>query len=512
MQNFGSQAYFRVKLNLKVVDKVVDGSGYKITQQIDEELALIKEVKAMAQEAHAEKNTHKKNTNKIRAWRINVKMALQKQEESRLHSIEKQTYELALNRYTEKLNDVLAIELQVDSKQTAKRTLNTLTQLMQQAENSKSRLEELASKVSPEAAEVLLEEVDYYKSNLLRNYTETQEWIAKKDKSFEVVQVVDEDKLALNQQLKERVDNIVSVLNNRVGLTLYKAQTTRNQLNVVATADAYDQYQRWLSRLNYKLHDLENRSYMSYEKVSFADFKRALGMVLMFGNLDYSEEAYQAYLANEPLKKGDSKLAELESRYLNPLPFKLHKTTKRVRKAKDIEPLLISAYPDIRDVDVHDVEDGIPEDVLAELNHFSSGAYNRTSENTDRINEIASQFNLPDIELETETVALSADFNRKVTQLLDLANQVGQGQRNSIRGLRYIMQFKVKTERLIGATDKQIVAFNNAYLEFERASNNLENWIKTAWWQFGGQGERDKRVWSPKKGRTTSLPSLRKKK
>ena len=112
MQNFGSQAYFRVDLNLKVVDKMVDGSGYKITQQIEEELALIKEVKAMAQEAHAEKNTHKKNTNKIRAWRINVKMALQKQEESRLHSIEKQTYELALNRYTEKLNDVLAIGIQ----------------------------------------------------------------------------------------------------------------------------------------------------------------------------------------------------------------------------------------------------------------------------------------------------------------------------------------------------------------------------------------------------------------
>ena len=83
-----SQTCSRVDLNLKVVDKMADGSGYKITQQIEEELALIKEVKAMAQEAHAEKNTHKKNTNKIRAWRINVKMALQKQEESRLHSIE----------------------------------------------------------------------------------------------------------------------------------------------------------------------------------------------------------------------------------------------------------------------------------------------------------------------------------------------------------------------------------------------------------------------------------------
>ena len=321
-----SQICSRVDLNLKVVDKVVDGSGYKITQQIEEELALIKEVKAMAQEAHAEKNTHKKNTNKIRAWRINVKMALQKQEESRLHSIEKQTYELALNRYTEKLNDMLAIKLSVDSKQKAKQALTTLTQLMQQAENSKPKLEELATKVSPEAAETLLEEVNYYKSNLLKNYTDIQEWITENNNSYEMIKVADEDNIALNQQLKERADNIVSVLNNRVGLTLYKTQTTRNQLDIVATDDAYDQYQRWLSRLNYKLHDLENNSYMSYEKVSFADFKRALGMVLMFGNLDYSEEAYQAYLANEPLKKGDSKLAELESRYLNPLPFKLHKT------------------------------------------------------------------------------------------------------------------------------------------------------------------------------------------
>ena len=98
---------------------MADGSGYKITQQIEEELALIKEVKAMAQEAHAEKNTHKENTNKIRAWRVKVKMALRKQEENRLHSIEKQTYELALNRYTEKLNDMLAIKLSVDSKQKA---------------------------------------------------------------------------------------------------------------------------------------------------------------------------------------------------------------------------------------------------------------------------------------------------------------------------------------------------------------------------------------------------------
>lgn len=488
---------------------MADGSGYKITQQIEEELALIKEVKAMAQEAHAEKNTHKKNTNKIRAWRVKVKMALQKQEESRLNSIEKQAHELALNRYTEKLNDMLAIKLLVDSKQKAKQTLTTLTQLMQQAENSKPKLEELATKVSPEAAETLLEEVNYYKSNLLKNYTDIQEWITENNNSYEMIKVADEDNIALNQQLKERADNIVSVLNNRVGLTLYKTQTTRNQLDIVATDDAYDQYQRWLSRLNYKLHDLENNSYMSYEKLDFNEFKRTLGVVLMFGNLDYSDEAYQAYLDNEPLKKGDSKLAELESRYLNPLPFKLHKTTKRVRQAKNIDPLSIYSYPDIRNIDVHDVEDGIPEDVLAELNHFSSGAYNRTSENTGRINEIASKFNLPDIELEIETVALSADFNRKVAQLLDFANQVGQGQRNSIRGLRYIMQFKVKTERLIGATDKQVVAFNNAYLEFERASNNLENWIKSAWWQFGGQGERDKRVWSPKKGRTTSLPSLK---
>ena len=342
---------------------MADGSGYKITQQIEEELALIKEVKAMAQEAHAEKNTHKKNTNKIRAWRVKVKMALQKQEESRLNSIEKQAYELALNRYTEKLNDMLAIKLLVDSKQKAKQTLTTLTQLMQQAENSKPKLEELATKVNPEAAETLLEEVNYYKSNLLKNYTDIQEWITENNNSYEMIKVADEDNIALNQQLKERADNIVSVLNNRVGLTLYKTQTTRNQLDIVATDDAYDQYQRWLSRLNYKLHDLENNSYMSYEKLDFNEFKLTLGVVLMFGNLDYSDEAYQAYLDNEPLKRGDSKLAELENRYLSPLPFKLHKTTKRVRKAKDIEPLLISAYPDSRDVDVHDVEDGIPEGV-----------------------------------------------------------------------------------------------------------------------------------------------------
>ena len=40
MQNMNSQIHSRVKINSKVVLKMADGSGYKITQEIEEEIAL----------------------------------------------------------------------------------------------------------------------------------------------------------------------------------------------------------------------------------------------------------------------------------------------------------------------------------------------------------------------------------------------------------------------------------------------------------------------------------------
>lgn len=131
---------------------------------------------------------------------------------------------------------------------------------------------------------------------------------------------------------------------------------------------------------------------------------------------------------------------------------------------------------------------GLPASILAELHDYSTGTFDRTTANADRINEIARTYQTPPIEFEqvgsSEANQISKD---KIMQLTDVLNQFNRKTTKS--GMTINLQSA--SMRLLKGQDKSFRALNNAYDEFEAEVQQVNNWVAETWYQFGGTPTND---------------------
>lgn len=148
-------------------------------------------------------------------------------------------------------------------------------------------------------------------------------------------------------------------------------------------------------------------------------------------------------------------------------------------------------------------EDVLPSPVADELLEYAKGAYPNTISNAERINQIADRYDTLHIELDNQTS--DVDYNPVLTALDNLfeASNAFGSQDHSATGQGVIKAFKSQIkatyDAVVAVTRVEDLAENkqlldnmkSAFSELDASSTTLQEWLSTAFWQYGGKGDGD---------------------
>lgn len=148
-------------------------------------------------------------------------------------------------------------------------------------------------------------------------------------------------------------------------------------------------------------------------------------------------------------------------------------------------------------------EDVLPSPVADELLEYAKGAYPNTISNAERINQIADRYDTLHIELDNQTS--DVDYNPVLTALDNLfeASNAFGSQDHSATGQGVIKAFKSQIkatyDAVVAVTRAEDLAENkqlldnmkSAFSELDASSTTLQEWLATAFWQYGGKGDGD---------------------
>lgn len=148
-------------------------------------------------------------------------------------------------------------------------------------------------------------------------------------------------------------------------------------------------------------------------------------------------------------------------------------------------------------------EDVLPSPVADELLEYAKGAYPNTISNAERINQIADRYDTLHIELDNQTS--DVDYNPVLTALDNLfeASNAFGSQDHSATGQGVIKAFKSQIkatyDAVVAVTRAEDLAENKQLLdnmkstfsELDASSTTLQEWLATAFWQYGGKGDGD---------------------
>lgn len=148
-------------------------------------------------------------------------------------------------------------------------------------------------------------------------------------------------------------------------------------------------------------------------------------------------------------------------------------------------------------------EDVLPSLVADELLEYAKGAYPNTMANAERINQIADRYDTLHIELDNQTS--DVDYTPVLTALDNLfeASNAFGSQDHSATGQGVIKAFKSQIkatyDAVVAVTRAEDLADNkqlldnmkSAFSELNASSTTLQEWLATAFWQYGGKGDGD---------------------
>lgn len=148
-------------------------------------------------------------------------------------------------------------------------------------------------------------------------------------------------------------------------------------------------------------------------------------------------------------------------------------------------------------------EDVLPSPVAEELMGYAKGAYPNTISNAERINQIADRYDTLHIELDNQTS--DVDYTPVLTALDNLfeASNAFGSQDHSATGQGVIKAFKSQIkatyDAVVAVTRAEDLAENkqlldnmkSAFSELDASSTTLQEWLATAFWQYGGKGDGD---------------------
>lgn len=161
----------------------------------------------------------------------------------------------------------------------------------------------------------------------------------------------------------------------------------------------------------------------------------------------------------------------------------------------DVEPLKLAISPRLSRPVIHYEEDrALPQVVADELLSYTSGPFKLTEQHADEINSYHTQYGTLPLELAQHTGASDDLIEQAQGAVRELESTFSgfSGEFNSSTGDAAVSALTSAVDTLSSVTDKQAVAVTRAIDEFSAAAAQLENWLTSSWYQFGGTPENHK--------------------
>lgn len=173
----------------------------------------------------------------------------------------------------------------------------------------------------------------------------------------------------------------------------------------------------------------------------------------------------------------------------------------------DVELLKLAISPRLSRPVLH-YEEGraLPQAVADELLSYTSGPFKLTEQHADEINSYHTQYGTLPLELAQHVEASDDLIEQAQGAVRELESTFSgfTGKHNSATGTAAVAALTAAVDTLGSATDKQARAVSRAVDEFNAAAAQLENWIDSSWYQFGGTPENHKSAYAGDKSTYSS--------
>ena len=447
-----------------------------IEDKINHELKLIDEVKADAEELLNQLKPHKRNMDAVRGWRLNIGRNI-----SRLQQVQKKSLSedalaqlrSAQKGYNSTLDELtLSVRSDMDGK--------LYQDFLEDYKGSLTKLQETAGFDQQEDWESEVAEIDH---QVAQDATKVAEFRQKWQK-------VQKDKSKIEDKKKEAIATLKSELGEGLSPYVKGVDDTKNQ-RITAKFD----------------EDIKNefeldKSWLNEAITAFID--------------DQDDTPEQEFIYQVVQENFSGRLAVLQEAVLDEIYFPANPQGKQlgtldtdtpyqdlVKKVKgqleSVEPVSYRVRPSINPLHLRvtarlsspkgkvEEEPTLPQNVAEELLELTRGPYKDTLAKADTINEYSGLYGTLPLEVEQVTVTSGVeDLIAKTKLLTYIANSFTE-KHNSSEGIAVVAELNSAITRLERSSRNQYISFRNSLQNFEEASEHLRVWIKTRFYQFGGQ-------------------------
>lgn len=428
-------------------------------REVERELELtdkISEALALADKSNAERD---KANGKVRGWRLNINGRIRRLENERTVSAD--TDELlrmnlkAVNSWLEH-GGVFDVD---EPSGDVIRAVISQDDVFRTWWERTSGVRELAGRLSDRAAAELERQLNAVEEELHAKYAVLDRW------RKEVAEETGTDARAVLGELRSEICHAYGA-----GVVRMKSDPSKSRLTLAVNARA-------VSGRASALHELAKTDIDAF----YAEFPA--------GDRDYvvrhAQENVTSADVENLLKQLITRRMETEkTEYFGSDGghLRYHSAVERRMSYRRIRPLLVMA------------EKPMDERTRAELEYYTTGAYEKTIAGADRINQIAREYGTLPLNVTRKMKRDTDSLKAMLTELIALAKGMSIG--NSVHGARVAEAFVQAAEVMLRKADKGSKAFGRARDAFEESGANLKEWIYGSWYQFGGTPANHKKSFS----------------
>lgn len=418
--------------------------------RVETEKQLIEQVKNKAEMARQIKKVHYENMAQVRAWRLNIRRNIAKVQSQSQQSNpdEVNAGVTALNSKFEQLDGV-----RVTDEQTA-RTIGA------ELEELGKRNAEFETSLDKETHKAVVGRVDtdrritYNVNRIMRYLNRWEDYRVVKAKSDTARETQKEEWRTL-RDLKDQ-------LNASAGAELFKLVKTDTDIYIDVERATVE---RALAEMSARWED--GNYFGGVPFIEIVDLRPILDRRVINDPLDELANVYGQIKAETYGNYGDHMQMEIKK-----IPAPL--------KPRDFWIKIGMRYNRVKPVET---PTALPEEVVDELLSYTSGDYANTIKAEGTINAFAGEYGTLPLDVSHEVENGLEELKTALEGLQAFA--INFGDTNGISEPK-IQGLLSGIARLIKASEKQMVAFDNAYAVFEQGVQVLLDWFEQSWYQFGG--------------------------
>lgn len=441
---------------------------------VEQELALIKQIDEIANEQYILKAIRKMNNAAVRGWRLNIMRRVQRVQEQITGVFDEDTYK-HLNAEIGALNDEIQAFGTIE--------FDNAIKLTGQSREIREKIINLEKKLDGKVNTEPLTEV---KAKLLTRINDNRNFLAKQKRKQRAIE--DENK-AIEEDNK----------NLKTEIALFRAEA-RDYVDNINKRLGWVSSDGKFAIFNEESEEIEEYSVENVAN-SFTDTianqNDPMTYISGFPD-DLYDKLYDEAIDDPGFLLDKTKVYQSLQNYFDLEIAKEEKPEKPVIELENLKnvPEIQPAKIRVNDIVIPQLSEStilrgnkIPDEIIEELQSYRQGKYELTILKKDRINELASKYNLLSINIVDQKEKASARvINQKIRELISVQNSFGS-EHNSRTGQAKIKAFVEATRNFLRHTRNQQAVFEASYHEFMNAAKDLEDWVNRSWWQFGGQPE-----------------------